>query len=143
MTFPTSCVFPLLVATTSGVHGIEAIIFLFYMTVVGHSAFFTSQHCVQVAKRANGIMACLYRKQCCQQEQESDHPSVLSSGEAAPWVLCSVLGSWLQGRLRPWNVLRERQWSCEGSDGGRLRELGLFRLEKRRLRGDLILSTTA
>lgn len=31
-------------------------------------------------------------KQCCQQEQESDYPSVLSSGEAVPQVLYSVLG---------------------------------------------------
>ena len=31
-----------------------------------------------------------------QQEQGGDHAPVLSTGEAAPWVLCSVLGSSLQ-----------------------------------------------
>ena len=34
----------------------------------------------------------LYQKYYFQQEQGSDHPSELSSGEAAPGVLCSVLG---------------------------------------------------
>lgn len=28
----------------------------------------------------------LYQKSCCQQEQGNDHPSVLSTGEAAPQV---------------------------------------------------------
>ena len=39
-----------------------------------------------------------YQKQCCQQEQGGDRPSVLGAGEAAPQVLCSVLGPSLQER---------------------------------------------
>jgi len=56
-----------------------------------------------------------YQKSCCQQEQGSDHPSVLSTFEAALQVLCSVLGSSLQERhLRPRSISREGQWSCWG-----------------------------
>ena len=40
----------------------------------------------------------LYQKQCCQQDQGSEHPSVLSCGEATSQVLCSVLGPTLQER---------------------------------------------
>jgi len=40
----------------------------------------------------------LYQKQCSQQEQESDHVSVLSSGEVSPHVQCSVVGPSRQER---------------------------------------------
>ena len=42
----------------------------------------------------------LHQKQCCQQEQGGNHPPVLSTGEAAPQVLCPVLGPSLQERHR-------------------------------------------
>ena len=35
----------------------------------------------------------LYQEICFQQEQGSDHPSVLGPGESTPWVLCTVLGN--------------------------------------------------
>ena len=58
----------------------------------------------------------LYQKQCGQQDQGSDCPPVLSTGEAAPRILCSVLGPSLQeGTLRCWSVSREGQWAGEGS----------------------------
>lgn len=40
----------------------------------------------------------LYQQQCSQQQQGGDHPSILSTGEATPRVLCSVLGSSVQER---------------------------------------------
>ena len=40
----------------------------------------------------------LHQKQCCQQEQGSNCPPVLSAGEAASQVLCPVLGPSLQER---------------------------------------------
>ena len=42
-----------------------------------------------MVQKASGILACVRN---CQQEQGGDHPPVLSSGEAIPQVLCSVLG---------------------------------------------------
>ena len=52
------------------------------------------QYHAQVAGRANGILACI--RKCCQQEQGSAPPSVLSTGEVTPGILCSVLGPLLQ-----------------------------------------------
>ena len=40
----------------------------------------------------------LYQKQHSLQHQRGDHPSLLSPGEAAPRVLCSVLSQSLQER---------------------------------------------
>ncbi|KAF4804639.1 hypothetical protein TURU_005420 [Turdus rufiventris] len=46
--------------------------------------------CAQVAKKANGILACISK--CGQQEQDRDCPPVLGTTEATPRVLCPVLG---------------------------------------------------
>ena len=71
-----------------------------------------------------------------------DRPSALAL--LRPHLECCAQCWALTARktLRAWSVSREGQRSCEGSgaqcDGERLREAGLFGLEKRRIRGDLL-----
>jgi len=69
-----------------------------------------------------------------------DHVPVLGAGEAAPRVLCSALGPSLHAGHGGAGACPEKgsqagEGAGEQSDRARLRELGLSRLEKRRLRG--------
>ena len=69
-----------------------------------------------------------------QQEQGRDQAPVLSTGEAAPRVLCSALGPSLQAGHGGAGACPEKGIKAgEGSGEQVLRELGLFSLEKRRL----------
>jgi len=54
-----------------------------------------SQQCAQAAKKIQWHPV-LYQTKCNQQDYGGDFCPVLSSGEAAPSVLCSILGSLLQ-----------------------------------------------
>ena len=98
-----------------------------------------SQQHAQVAKKANGILAWVRNGE---QHWKSSCP-VLGTGEASPRVLCAVWGTSVQrGHGGAGAVQRRAARLGKGLENmayeERLKQLGLFSLGRRRLRGDLI-----
>ncbi|CAM4368098.1 unnamed protein product [Caretta caretta] len=100
-----------------------------------------TQQCALVAKKANGILRCICKGHS-EQIEGLDHSPLFDIGEASSGVLCPVLGPTLQEGCGKIGVQRRATKMIRGLEHmtyeERLRELGLFSLQKRRMRGDLI-----
>ncbi|PKU34571.1 hypothetical protein llap_15127 [Limosa lapponica baueri] len=100
-----------------------------------------SRHSALAVQKANRVLGCI-KSSVASRLREVVLPPLLRSGDTPPGVFCPALEPSAQERHGPVGASPEEGHKNDQRDGkplyNRLRELGLFSLEKRRLWGDLI-----